>query len=162
MIDIICGTEPHQTLISGQGILELYDHCSIQLPQLQIQSVYQIKTRINRSYLPKLNLIEQIRSKNETLNKAWHRLNETGNDYHAEINLLQKQMKQIAQQVKGAESNLTPKVHTGMNIGMKIIIMGSLAIALTLRLRNKSKKPNETEKNENLAQRSPSPIYNSV
>lgn len=88
-INVICYGEPKQTLLNGQGILMLHEQCGIQIPELQITSMFKIITHINRN----INLTEYLFEKNATRNH-FLRWNSTS-IFTAEIEQLQQRMAQL-------------------------------------------------------------------
>lgn len=59
-IDSICDGTPYHSNLEGQGIITMIQRCQIQLDDQVIQSVYETRSSISRSYLPSLNMSQRI------------------------------------------------------------------------------------------------------
>lgn len=146
-IDIVCRNEPYHCALAGQGILELQDHCSIQLQDLQIHSVYQITTRVDKSYLPSMNLTEQIISKNSTRKHYFDAIgmNNTS-DYITQIEELQNQMQRVIAIPNEIE---TTKLHISTNSIITAIVLIGVIYFIINKVITKRKRNTTTPGGEN-------------
>lgn len=103
-VDIVCNNTPYHTELTGQGIISLLQHCSIQLADLVVQSVYEIQSKITQSYMPNLDISNFLTKTNKPVNSVRNWANDA-TQFTNDMQNLQKRMTEIDKSATSAMNN---------------------------------------------------------
>lgn len=102
---IICNNQPYHQELIGEGIITINQRCSIQTPDLQIQSGFGGRSELTRSYLPTVNITEKLASDKSMRRTEFPKVTNIQSTNHIEeIEDLQTKITQMNQEFEEAKT----------------------------------------------------------